>query len=63
MPVSAGSVQAPHNAAAPLRFPIKERVVTVGDGYFLTFSIQHFLFSLYEKSWYLTVTDCHSLLF
>ena len=42
-------------------FPIKERVVTVGDGYFLTFSIQHFLFSLYEKSWYLTVTDCHSL--
>lgn len=41
---------------------IKIMRVTVGDGYFLTFSIQHFFISLYEKSWYLTATDCHPLL-
>ena len=42
---------------------IKIERVTVGDGYFLTFSIQQFYFFLYKKSWYLTVTDCHHPLF
>lgn len=40
----------------------QKKRVTVGDGYFLTFSIQHFYFFLYEKSWYLTVTNCHHTL-